>query len=105
MIVPEEPNVLHEFGFDVFVEKEFRKNLELPPQKLKGEVDGGVHDADPVGPDGIGHVANIDRIQVFVVRGFLHKNLVVEVVEVFGHEDVNVPHDFQHVEALKLKKR
>ena len=100
MIVSEEADVFHEFGLDVFVEEKLGEDLELLAEELEGEVDGGVHDADAVGPDRVGHVADVDRVQILVVRRLLHEDLVVEAVEILGHENVDVPHDFQHVEAL-----
>ena len=35
----------------------------------------GVHDASAVGPDGVGHVTNVDGVEVFVIRLPLYKYL------------------------------
>jgi len=42
-------------------------------------------------------MANVDRIQVFIVAGLFNEDLVVQIVEVFGHEDMDIPHYFQHI--------
>ena len=43
---------------------------------------------------------DVDGVEVFVVGSPLHKDLVVEVVQVLGHKDVDVAHDLQHIQAL-----
>lgn len=55
-----------------------------------------------MGADGIGDVANIDGVQVLGGggAGLFHKDLVVQVVAELGHEDMDAPCDFQHVQAL-----
>ena len=70
--------------------------------------------------DGICQVFDVDGVQVLVVAPFFHKdlkfkinemkqiepinfvmaNLVVEIVQIFAHKEVNVPHDFKYVESL-----
>ena len=72
-------------------------------EELRGEVNRRVDDADSVRPDRVGNVANVDRVQVFVVTALLHKYLVVHVVSVASDEYVNVSHDFQHVKSLMEK--
>ena len=71
---------------------------------MESKIDGGVHDADAVSPDGIGHVTNVDRVQIFVVGGFLHEYLIVEVVKVFGYKYVNVAHNLKDVQALDSER-
>ena len=68
VIVSKEANVLHELGLDMLIKQELGKNFELLPKELESEVDGRVHDADTMRPDGVGHVANVDGVQVFVIR-------------------------------------
>ena len=101
MVIPEEANVFDQLGLDVFIEEKLGKNLEFLAEKLKGEVDGSVHDADAVGANRVGHVPDVDRVQILVVGRFLHENLIVQVVKVLGDEDVDVAHDFQDVETLR----
>ena len=60
----------------------------------------GVHDADAVCAYGVGDVPDVDGVEVFVVGCPLHEDLVVEVVQVLGHKDVDVAHDLQHIQAL-----
>ena len=50
--------------------------------------------------DRIGNVPNVDGIEVLVLAIGFHENLVIQVVQVIGHKDVNVAHDFQHIQAL-----
>ena len=50
--LPEEPDVLGQPRLDLLVEQELGEDGgELLPQKLVGEVDGGVHDASAVRPE------------------------------------------------------
>lgn len=39
----------------------------------------GVHDARAVSPDGVGDVSDVDRVEVLIVAGSLHKNLKCNV--------------------------
>jgi len=58
---------LDKFGLDVFIKHELREDIELLAEELIGEVDGGVHDAGAVCADGVGDVADVDCVQMFVV--------------------------------------
>lgn len=40
---------------------------------------------------------------MLVVAGPLHKDLVVKVVEVLGHKDMDVAHYLQHIKTLCRK--
>lgn len=87
----------------------------------------GIHDSDAVRPNGISDVTNVDRVQILVVACFLNKYLsddnyqvkssnfhhhqlnirvkshvylIIQVVQVFGNEDVNVSHDNKHIHSL-----
>lgn len=51
--------------------------------------------------DRVGDVANVNCVEMLVVAGVLYEDLVVQVVLVLGHKDVNVTHDFQNVQTLK----
>lgn len=45
-------------------------------------------------------MGDIDCVQVLAVAILFDENLVVQVVQVFCHEDVNVSHDLQNVKSL-----
>jgi hypothetical protein len=62
---------------------------------------GGVHDTDAVGAYGVCDVSDVDGVEVLVVGRALHKDLVVEVVQVLGHKHVDVAHDFQNIQTLQ----
>ena len=66
---------LDEFRFDVFIKHELWEDVELLAEELVGEVDGRVHDAGAVCADGVGDMADVDRVQMFVVAWALHKDL------------------------------
>lgn len=51
--------------------------------------------------DRVGNVADVDCVKMLVVAGVLYEDLVVQVVLVLRHKDVNVTHDFQNVQTLK----
>jgi len=59
----------------VLVVHELREDEELPRQELVREVDRRVHDSSAVRPNGVGDVANVDRVQVLVVARPLHEYL------------------------------
>jgi len=59
----------------VLVEHELREDKELLGEELVREVDGRVHDAGAVRADRVGDVTDVDRVQVLVVAGTLHKDL------------------------------
>lgn len=42
-------------------------------------------------------MANVDGVEVFVVAGTLNEDLVVEVVQVFGHKHMDVTHDLKDI--------
>ena len=63
-----------------------------------------VHDARTVGADRVRYMPDVDSVEVFVVTGSLDEDLVVEVVEKLGHENVNIPHDLQHIQTLESGK-
>lgn len=46
-------------------------------------------------------MADVDCVEMLVVAGVLYEDLVVQVVLVLGHKDVNVTHDFQNVQTLE----
>ena len=46
---------------------------------------------------------DVDGVEVFAIGGPLHKELVVEVVAVVAHKDMDVAHDLQHVQSLQGK--
>lgn len=60
----------------------------------------GVHDADAMRAQRVCNVLNVDRVQVLVVAVLLNENLIVQIVQIFGHKMMNVAHDFQHIEPL-----
>ena len=60
----------------------------------------GIHDACSMCTYGICYVADVDCVEMFVITGSLHKNLIVQVVQELGDEDMNIPHDFQHIQPL-----
>ena len=66
---------LEKSGLDVLVIHELREDEELLAQELVGEVDGGVHDACAVGADGVGHVPDVDGVEMLVVARPLNKDL------------------------------
>ena len=66
---------LEKSGLDVLVIHELREDEELLAQELIGKVDGGVHDARAVGSDGVGHMADVDGIQMLIVAGALDEDL------------------------------
>lgn len=43
---------------------------------------------------------DVDGVEVFAVGGPLHEELVVQVVAVMAHKDVDVSHDLQHIQPL-----
>ena len=49
-------------------------------------------------------MADVDGVEMFIITGSLHKNLIVQVVQELGDEDVNIPHDFQHIQPLNHRK-
>ena len=49
---------------------------------------------------GVCYVPNIDCVEMFIVTGSLHEDLVVQVIEKLGDKDVDIPHDFKHIQAL-----
>ena len=53
---------------------------------------------------GICYVADVDCVEMFIITGSLYKNLIVQVVQELGDEDVNIPHDFQHIQPLNDTK-
>lgn len=61
----------------------------------------GVHDSCAMCTDRVGDVADVDCVKMLVVAGVLYEDLVVQVVLVLRHKDVNVTHDFQNVQTLK----
>lgn len=46
-------------------------------------------------------MADVDCVEMLVVAGVLYEDLVVQVVLVLGHKNVNVTHDFQNVQTLE----
>ena len=38
-------------------------------------------------------MSDVDRVEMFVVTGSLNEDLVVQVVQEFGHEHVDISHD------------
>ena len=52
---------------------------------------------------GICYVADIDCVEMFIITGSLYKNLIVQVVQELGDEDMNIPHDFQHIQPLNYR--
>mmetsp|Transcript_45171 Transcript_45171/g.116847 ORF Transcript_45171/g.116847 Transcript_45171/m.116847 type:complete len:352 (-) Transcript_45171:2284-3339(-) len=93
-------NVFDQPRLDVIVVKELRENYEFSRQVLIGEVDSCSHNASTVRADRIGNVPNTDRVQEFLIVGLLDKNLIVQIVVVSRHKNVNVTHNFEHVQAL-----
>jgi hypothetical protein len=51
-------------------------------------------------PDGIGYVPDVDGVEVFVVAWLFNKYLVVQIVKILGHKDVNIPHYLQNIQTL-----
>ena len=49
-------------------------------------------------------MADVDCVEMFIITGSLHKNLIVQVVQELGDEYVNIPHDFQHIQTLNDRK-
>ena len=49
-------------------------------------------------------MSDVDGVEVFVVGRPLHEDLVVEVVQVLGHKDVNVAHDLQDIQTLNKQE-
>ena len=58
---------LDEPCLDVLIVKKLRKDEEFLAKKLVSEVDSGVHDSRAVCSDGVGNVADVDGVQMFVV--------------------------------------
>ena len=85
---------------DLIIEEKLGKYGEFFPQKLVAKVNGGIHDTRSVCSDRIGNVPDVDGIEVLVLAIGFHENLVIQVVQVIGHKDVNVSHDFQDIQAL-----
>ena len=75
--------------------------MELGAEELVGEVDRGVEHAQAVLPDAGRDGLNLDGVQVLggLVRAVLYELLHVHVVGEAAHEDVDVAHDLQHVQA------
>lgn len=48
---------------------------------------------------------NVDRVQMLVVAAALNENLIVQVVQIFRHEQMNISHDLKHVESLLQRLR
>ena len=84
----------------MLVVQKLGENSELATQELVRKVDRGVGDPRTVSPDGIGHVANVDGVQVFVIAAVFDENLIVQVVHVLGYKDVDISHDFENVQPL-----
>ena len=61
----------------MFIIHELGEDEELLTKELIGEVDGGVHDPCTVGPDGVCNVADVDGVEMLVVAGTFHKDLIV----------------------------
>lgn len=59
-----------------------------------------INDAGSVCPDRIGDVLDGDSVEMFVLTGGLHKELLVQVVQVMLHKHVDVAHDLQHIHTL-----
>lgn len=62
----------------MFIVHELREDEELLTKELICEVDGGVHDPCTVGTDGVGNVADVDGVEMLVVAGTFHKDLIVQ---------------------------
>ena len=56
--------------------------------------------------DGGGNALDLDGVQVLagLVRPELYELLHVHVVREAAHEDVNVPHDLEHVQTLQQEQ-
>ena len=91
-------------GFDLLIVQKLGENCELFSKELVGEVHSSVHDSSAVGSNRVGYVTDVDRVEVLVVALVLDEDLVVEVVHVLGHENMDVPHDFKHVQSLIKRK-
>lgn len=59
-----------------------------------------IYDANAMRSQRIGNMLNVDSVQVLVVAAFLDENLIIQIVQIFRYEMMNVPHDFQNIETL-----
>lgn len=82
------------------IEQKLGENGKLFAQKLVRKVDGGIHYTNAMRANGVGNVANVDRVQMLVLAGGFYENLMVEVVQIVGDKNMDVSHDFQHIEPL-----
>jgi len=87
----------------VVVKEKLVENLKSLRQVLIGKVDGRMRDTRSVCSDRVGNMPNAYGVQMLAVERrarLLDKALRVQVVVVPRHEDVDVAHQLQHVQAL-----
>jgi hypothetical protein len=87
----------------VVVKEKLVENLKSLRQVLIGKVDGRVRDARSVRSDRVGDVPNTYGVQMLAIERrarLLDKALCVQVVVVPRHEDVDIAHQLQHIQAL-----
>lgn len=98
-------HVLGQTRLDALVKNELREGEELLAQELVNVIHRRVDDTRAVSSQRVGDVPDVDGVQVLVLAALLDEDLIVQVVVVAGDEQVNVPHDLQHVQALVQRLR
>ena len=96
----EKSRIFSQTGLDLIIKKELGENSKLFSQKLITEINCSIHYSSSVSPDWIGNISNVDRIQMFVLTATLHKNLMIQIVQIIGNKHMNISHNFQNVQAL-----
>lgn len=51
--------------------------------------------------DRVGYVPDIDCVEVLIVTEMFYEYLIIQIILVFGHKYMNIPHDFQNIQTLK----
>ena len=98
----ERPEILGQFGLDLFIKEELREGMDLGPEELIGAVDGVIGHSESVSPHGICQMTNAHRLQMLVLRIDLDEHLIVQIVTKLRHEFLEGPHNLQNVLALKI---
>lgn len=53
-----------------------------------------------MGSNRICNVTDVNRVQMLVVTSFFNEDLIVQVIQIFGHKHVDVSHDFENIQSL-----
>jgi hypothetical protein len=79
-----------------------REDGELLAEEVVREIHSGVHHSHPVCADGGGDGLDVNGVEMLrvLVRTALEKRLLVQVVVVSGHKEVDFAHDLEDVQPL-----